>query len=51
MLLTPFNYFIGHNSGQLITATAVYNATLGYETGKSLTTGSNNVFVGYQSGL
>lgn len=51
MLLTPSNYFIGHNSGQLITTTAVYNATLGYETGKSLTTGSNNVFVGYQSGL
>jgi hypothetical protein len=50
MLLTPANYFIGHNSGQLIT-TGMYNSTLGYETGKNLVGGSNNIFLGYQSGF
>jgi trimeric autotransporter adhesin len=50
MLLTPANYFIGHNSGQAITS-GLYNSTLGYESGKGLTEGSNNVLIGYQSGI
>ena len=50
MFLTPDNYFIGHNSGRIIT-TGMYNSTLGYESGKGLTEGSSNVFVGYQSGF
>jgi hypothetical protein len=50
MKITPSNYFIGHNSGQLLT-TGVYNSTMGYESGKALATGSNNVFIGYQSGI
>jgi hypothetical protein len=49
MFLTPQNYFIGHNSGQVI-GTGLYNSTLGFESGKSLTTGSNNLLFGYQSG-
>jgi hypothetical protein len=51
MIMTPKNYFIGHNSGQLISSLGIYNSTLGYESGKSLVDGSNNVFIGYQSGL
>jgi hypothetical protein len=50
MFLTPENYFIGHSSGKLITTAAMYNSTLGYQSGKSLINATNNVFIGYQSG-
>lgn len=49
MFLTPENYFIGHNSGGVVT-TGQYNSTLGYESGKSLTDGVNNIFIGYNAG-
>ncbi|PKP22627.1 MAG: hypothetical protein CVU05_03075 [Bacteroidetes bacterium HGW-Bacteroidetes-21] len=55
MNLTPYNYFIGHNSGTHITIDipteqGIYNSTLGYEAGMSLTQGTSNVFLGYQAG-
>jgi hypothetical protein len=50
MFLTPSNYFVGFESGKLVT-TGVYNSTFGYQSGKNLTIGGNNVFVGYQSGM
>lgn len=50
MSLTPENYLIGHESGQLITD-GMYNSTLGYQAGSALTTGSENIFLGYQSGF
>lgn len=50
MFLTPKNYFIGHESGQNVTALGLYNSTLGYKTGYSLTDGASNIFIGYESG-
>jgi hypothetical protein len=51
MHLTPENYFIGHESGMGIQPSGLYNSTLGYQTGKALTTGRENIFVGYQAGF
>ncbi len=53
--LNPYNYFIGHNSGQHIildipNTTGIYNCTMGYEAGMSLVQGAENVFIGYNSG-
>jgi hypothetical protein len=50
MRITPNNYFIGHESGQSITNFGLYNSTLGFKAGKSLTSGGSNVFIGNQSG-
>jgi hypothetical protein len=55
MNLTPYNYFIGHNSGtkalvDLLNENGVYNSTLGYEAGKELNYGSSNVYLGYKAG-
>lgn len=47
--LTPENYFVGSNSGQMLTS-GVYNSTFGYEAGKGLTSGFGNVFMGFQAG-
>ncbi|MFH2096880.1 MAG: hypothetical protein ABIJ16_14315 [Bacteroidota bacterium] len=49
MDLTPQNYFIGHDAGQLNT-TGLYNSFLGYQSGAANTTGSYNTFAGYLSG-
>ncbi|MFZ5939747.1 MAG: tail fiber domain-containing protein [Bacteroidota bacterium] len=43
------NYFIGHNSGSVLT-TGLFNSTLGYESGMNITSGESNAFIGYQSG-
>jgi hypothetical protein len=51
MFLTPENYFIGHESGMGIQPSGLYNSTLGYQTGKALTTGRENIFIGYQAGF
>jgi|GEM_PF-2499209 len=51
MNITPENYFIGHESGTLIQETGIYNSVIGYQAGKTLTTGSKNVFLGYQAGF
>ncbi len=50
MHLSLDNYFIGHSSGENISATGNYNSTFGYESGMGLTYGDNNVFLGYKSG-
>jgi hypothetical protein len=50
MRLTKDNYFIGHESGSMITS-GIYNSFFGYQSGKSTTEGSDNLFVGYQSGF
>lgn len=47
--LTPINYFIGHQSGEVI-STGVYNAVFGYFAGKSLNSGSRNTFIGNRVG-
>lgn len=47
--LTPYNYFIGQNSGSNI-STGIYNAFLGYEAGRDNTTGTSNIFIGYSAG-
>ncbi len=47
--LTPNNYFIGQNSGELIT-TGKFNSVFGYTAGSSLDIGSRNTFMGNQSG-
>ena len=55
MKLTKENYFIGHESGIKIILglgdNGRYNSFLGYQAGKSATTGFRNVLLGYQSGL
>lgn len=50
MDVTPKNYFIGHESGTLITD-GVYNSTLGYQAGKNLTSGSSNTIMGHLAGF
>jgi len=60
MQLTPENYFIGHESGMSLTD-GLYNTFFGYKAGMSTTGGgivspgeyygSNNIFIGYESGL
>ncbi|MCK4629999.1 MAG: hypothetical protein KAT40_01070, partial [Bacteroidales bacterium] len=50
MYLTPENYFIGHQSG-LIVSTGIYNSILGYQSGRNITSGESNAFLGYQSGF
>jgi hypothetical protein len=47
--LTPKNYFIGHEGGQMITS-GQYNSAIGYQSGKNITTGNSNTLMGYQSG-
>lgn len=49
MDLTTQNYFIGHQSGQMMT-TGIYNQFIGYNSGFSTTTGNYNSFIGYKSG-
>jgi hypothetical protein len=51
LYLTPENYFIGHESGQFITEQGVYNSTLGYRAGMSLTTGRSNILIGFEAGM
>jgi carbonic anhydrase/acetyltransferase-like protein (isoleucine patch superfamily) len=51
LFLTPENYFIGHESGSVILPTGLYNSTMGYQSGKNLTSGKENIFIGYQAGL
>lgn len=47
--LTPENYFIGANSGQILT-TGLYNSTFGFKAGENLTSGFGNVFMGFEAG-
>jgi hypothetical protein len=50
--LKPDNYFIGHESGmKIMPAVARFNAILGYQAGKELTSGSYNTFIGYHAGM
>lgn len=49
MHLNPVNYFIGHNSGELVT-TGLYNCTFGYKADSALTSGWSNIAVGYEAG-
>ena len=46
--ITKENYLIGHNVATAITGTK--NTIYGYEAGKSLTSGSNNVLIGFETG-
>lgn len=50
MDLTPENYLIGHESGQSLTATGLYNSFYGYRTAPFATTATKNVLIGYESG-
>jgi len=56
MKLTPLNYFIGHESGELVKQNPTYpdrgkyNTFFGYNAGKKNTFGYNNIFMGYQAG-
>jgi hypothetical protein len=50
MKLTPENYFIGHQAGELV-STGKHNTFLGYQAGSSNTEGWDNIFVGYQAGF
>lgn len=50
MDITTRNYFIGHESGQKITATCNYNSVLGYQAAHELTSGSDNSMIGYMAG-
>ncbi|MCB2195354.1 MAG: tail fiber domain-containing protein [Bacteroidetes bacterium] len=56
MKLTPLNYFIGHESGELVKQNPTYpdrgkyNTFFGYNAGKSNTYGYNNIFMGYRAG-
>ena len=56
MKLTPLNYFIGHESGELVKQNpsfpdrGKYNTFFGYRAGKKNTYGYNNIFMGYQAG-
>ena len=50
MMLTPENYFIGHQSGSNI-LNGLYNSFLGFQAGMSNTDGGYNSFIGYKSGL
>jgi len=47
--LTKENYFIGHETGLVTTGT--FNTFIGYQAGKSNTSGYRNIFIGYQAGL
>ncbi len=49
MQLNPNNYFIGHNSGHLVT-TGLYNCTFGFKADSSLQSGSSNIIIGYEAG-
>jgi len=49
LVLTPENYFIGHESG-LKTTSGLYNSFIGYKSGFSNTTGSRNIFLGRYTG-
>lgn len=48
--LTPANYFIGHQSGSLISS-GQYNSVMGYMAGAAISSGSYNSFIGYNAGL
>lgn len=49
ILLTPENYFIGHQAGGN-TTTGLYNSFFGYQSGYSNTQGNKNVFLGRYTG-
>ncbi|MBI4648288.1 MAG: tail fiber domain-containing protein [Bacteroidia bacterium] len=49
MDLSTQNYFIGHESGQLVTS-GIYNQFIGYKSGFADTSGSYNCFFGYKTG-
>ena len=49
-ILTPNNYFIGHNSGRDLTS-GLYNLFMGYNSGVKTTTGNQNIFLGFESGF
>ncbi len=49
MVMTPSNYFIGHQSGMNI-KTGLYNSFMGYQAGMTDTSGGYNTFIGYRSG-
>ncbi|MFH2094999.1 MAG: tail fiber domain-containing protein [Bacteroidota bacterium] len=49
MLMTPENYFIGHQTGNSITS-GLYNVFIGYEAGMNNTSGNYNYFMGYRAG-
>ncbi|MGD0341746.1 MAG: hypothetical protein ABSA76_08580, partial [Bacteroidales bacterium] len=51
MNLTKENYFIGHESGSVIQSNGLYNSIIGYQAGKSLTSGGYNTILGYQAGI
>jgi hypothetical protein len=51
MSLTPNNYFIGHNAGDNVSSSSMYNLFLGYQAGKRLYSGNSNICIGYQSGF
>lgn len=50
--LTKDNYFIGHESGSKIPKVSggLYNSVIGYQAGKSLTSGGNNTILGHLAG-
>ncbi|MHC1703135.1 MAG: tail fiber domain-containing protein [Tenuifilaceae bacterium] len=49
LVLTPENYFIGHESG-LKTTSGLHNSFIGYKSGFSNTAGSRNIFLGRYTG-
>jgi hypothetical protein len=49
MRVSPKNYFIGQNAGDL-NSTGKYNSFMGYKSGMKNTTGNNNLFLGYFAG-
>gem|GEM_PF-3197949 len=56
MKLNPYNYLIGHNvgSGMIVdvgNGTGVYNCVMGYEAARDMTSGADNVIIGYRAGL
>ncbi|MFC2151456.1 tail fiber domain-containing protein [Bacteroidota bacterium] len=54
--LSPLNYFIGHESGELVEQDPLnpgmgkYNTFFGYKTGQNTVSGFKNIFMGYQAG-
>jgi hypothetical protein len=54
MKLTPENYFIGHQSGNLtqpgVGDIGKFNVFMGYQSGLKNVSGKRNVFLGYQAG-
>jgi hypothetical protein len=54
--LSPLNYFIGHESGELVEQDALnpgmgkYNTFFGYKAGQNTVNGFKNIFLGYKAG-